>query len=68
MTEIMQDSDCRTHDSVNYGKGFERPVYFITGKQQGFVNIKTELPVYLPVQQNLHQHSHSAVTDEKILP
>ena len=22
-------------DSVDYGKGFERPVYFITGKQQG---------------------------------
>lgn len=24
-----------TSDSVNYGKGFERPVYFVTGKPQG---------------------------------
>lgn len=29
-----------TDDSVNYGKGLERPVYFITGKQQGICNYK----------------------------
>jgi endoglucanase len=28
------------HDSVNYGKGFERPVYFITGNQQGICAYK----------------------------
>ena len=28
------------HDSANYGKGLERPVYFITGKQQGICNYK----------------------------
>ncbi len=27
-------------DSVNYGKGFERPVYFVTGKQQGLSKYK----------------------------
>jgi hypothetical protein len=29
-----------TKDSVNYGKGLERPVYFITGKQQGLAKYK----------------------------
>jgi len=29
-----------TDDSVNYGKGLERPVYFITGKQQGICSYK----------------------------
>jgi endoglucanase len=29
-----------THDSVNYGKGFERPVYFITGNKQGLSKYK----------------------------
>jgi hypothetical protein len=28
------------HDSVDYGKGFERPVYFVTGKQQGICKYK----------------------------
>lgn len=28
------------HDSVDYGKGFERPVYFITGKHQGICRYK----------------------------
>ncbi|MBU2493898.1 MAG: glycoside hydrolase family 9 protein [Bacteroidetes bacterium] len=27
-------------DTVNYGKGLERPVYFITGKQQGLAKFK----------------------------
>ena len=27
-------------DSVNYGKGLQRPVYFITGKQQGLAQYK----------------------------
>lgn len=27
-------------DSVNYGKGLERPVYYITGKQQGLAQYK----------------------------
>jgi peptidoglycan/xylan/chitin deacetylase (PgdA/CDA1 family) len=27
-------------DTVNYGKGLERPVYFVTGKQQGFGRFK----------------------------
>lgn len=29
-----------TMDSVNYGKGLERPVYYITGKQQGLGKYK----------------------------
>ncbi|MBI9072245.1 MAG: glycoside hydrolase family 9 protein [Melioribacteraceae bacterium] len=29
-----------TKDSVSYGKGFERPVYFITGKRQGLAKYK----------------------------
>lgn len=29
-----------TMDSVNYGKGLERPVYYITGKQQGLAKFK----------------------------
>lgn len=28
------------HDSVDYGKGFERPVYFVTGKHQGICRYK----------------------------
>ena len=28
------------HDSVDYGKGFERPVYFITGQKQGVCKYK----------------------------
>jgi len=28
------------HDSANYGKGFERPVYFCTGEPQGLVKHK----------------------------
>ncbi|MBL1212050.1 MAG: glycoside hydrolase [Ignavibacteriae bacterium] len=28
------------NDSVNYGKGFERPVYLITGKRQGLAQYK----------------------------
>ena len=28
------------HDSVNYGKGLERPVYFVTGKSQGICKYK----------------------------
>ena len=29
-----------TNDSVNYGKGLERPVYFVTGKAQGMNSYK----------------------------
>ncbi len=30
-----------THDSVNYGKGFQRPVYYVSGKPQGVFQHKS---------------------------
>ena len=43
--QIADDRDHRkftlpTLDSVSYGKGLERPVYFVTGKSQGLANYK----------------------------
>lgn len=43
--QIADDRDHRgfrlpTQDTVSYGKGLERPVYFVTGEPQGLLNYK----------------------------